>query len=250
MKTIHLSRLQNAEHLALMTDFLTLLNEANIIALANLKTQLSEGVQKAEAAQMQIRKNEHTEGLVSLDEKRDKLYRGLVLRVQSEELSKLEEHQQAAKKVLLVINTYGNFVQHNYQKETTEIQNFVADLKSAEYLPSVKKIGLEEWVNWLEDANTAFSNRYTERRDEYAAQPVYDLKNIRKDLDILFKKIQETVEALEILQPSEEVATLTAKANASITKWKDILAQRQGKKSDKKEPEQPSETERSSQPIE
>lgn len=47
------------------------------------------------------------------------------------------------------MGTYGNFTKHNYQKETTEIQNLVADLKSAEYLPLVQKIGLEQWVEWL-----------------------------------------------------------------------------------------------------
>lgn len=230
MKKIELSRLQNAEHLSLMNDVLALLNEANIEVLNPLKTQLSEGVKKAEAAQVQIRKSEHTEGLVALDEIRDKLYRGLVLRVQSEELSKLNANQEAAKKIALIINTYGNFVQHNYQKETTEIQNFIADLKSADYTPSVQKIGLTEWVNWLEEANNAFHSRYMERRDEYAAQPVYDVKNIRKELDGTFRKIQETANALAILQTSDALKTFIAKVNVSIGKWKELLAQRNGKK--------------------
>lgn len=234
MKTIHLSRLQNAEHLTLMNDVLALLKNANIEALNPLKEELSEGVKKAEIAQVQIRKSEHTEELVALDEKRDKLYRGLVLRVQSEEFSKQKDKAEAARKVALVVNAYGNFTKHNYQKETTEIQNFIVDLKSDEYLSSVQKIGLTEWVNWLEEANNLFFTRYTERRDAYAEQPVYDVKNIRKDLDAVFKKIQDMTKALQILQSSEAINTFIAKINVSIDKWKDILAQRGNKKEDTK----------------
>ena len=233
MKQIHLSRLQNAEHLALINDLYSLLNQANIEALDALKNQLKKGIDQAEAGQLQIRKNEHTQALVSLDDKRDNMYRGLVLRVQSEEFSLTEEVQKAAQKVALVIKTYGNFTLYNYQKETTVIQNFVADLKSSDYLPAVQKIGLEQWVNWLETANNEFHALYTQRRDEYAGQTSYDMKNIRKEIDDTFRKIMQTIDALAILQPSEALATLIAKTNTSIDQWNDTLAQRSGKQGKK-----------------
>lgn len=235
MKKIELSRLQNSEHLALMTDVLKLLTEANLPEMESLKTQLGEKVTEAEAAQKQIRKNEHTDKLVVLDQNRDNLYRGLVLRLQSEEFSLVEDRKKAAAKVALIVKTYGNFTTYNYQKETIEIQNFVSELKSDDYLPSVKKIGLEEWVTWLEAANTEFNTLYTSRRDEYAAQPTYDVKNIRKDLDALFKKTQQTAEALALLQPSEALNVFIAKVDTSVSKWRDILAQRSASRTDKKE---------------
>lgn len=233
MKQIHLSRLQNAEHLALMNDLHSLLTEAKIEALNPLKTQLKQGTDQAEAGQLQIRKNEHTETLASLDNKRDNIYRGLVLRVQSEEYSLTEEVRKHAQKVALVVKTYGNFTAHNYQKETTEIQNFIADLKSDDYLPAVQGIGLEQWVNWLETANNEFHTLYTQRRDDYAGQTAYDMKNIRKELDETFRKIMQTIEALAILQPSEALNTLIAKINASITQWQNVLAVRSGKQGNK-----------------
>ncbi len=237
MKKIELSRLQNSEHLALMTDVLKLLTEANLPEMESLKTQLGEKVTEAEAAQKQIRKNEHTDKVVVLDQNRDNLYRGLVLRLQSEEFSLVEDRKKAAAKVALIVKTYGNFTTYNYQKETIEIQNFVSELKSDDYLPSVKKIGLEEWVTWLEAANTEFNTLYTNRRDEYAAQPTYDVKNIRKDLDALFKKTQQTAEALALLQPSEALNVFIAKVDTSVSKWRDILAQRSAIRSGKSESE-------------
>lgn len=230
MKKVDLTKLQNAEHLALMSDILALLTEANIQPFEELKTLLQTGVAQAEAGQVQIRKSEHTEELVKLDDHRDMLYRGLVLRVQSEQCSEVEDLRKAAQKVALVVDTYGNFTKHNYQKETMEIQNFLADLKSEEYLPFVKKIGVEQWATWLENANNKFHKAYTDRRDEYAAQPSFDMKNIRKELDETFKKICQTADALAILQPSEALNTFIAKAEASITKWNEIIAQRRKKK--------------------
>lgn len=235
MKTIHLTKLQNTEHLALMTDVLKLLKEANIDALAPLKTAFEKQVKASEEAQKQIRKNEHTSDLVSLDEKRDRIYRGLVLRLQSEELAEVEERRAAAKKVSLVINTYGNFTKFNYRKETAEIYNLISDLNSDEYRPAMQKVGIEEWVNWLDTVNKAFETLYDQRRDDYAEQPTVDVKNIRKELDTSFKKIQEMTRALVILQPSETLNTFISKTNATINKWKEVLAQRIPKKPKKNE---------------
>lgn len=237
MKSLHLLKLQNSEHLALMTDVLKLLTDANLSEMETLKTQFSEKVSEAEAAQKQIRKSQHTDQLAMLDQKRDNLYRGLVLRLQSEEFSLIDDRKKAAEKVALVIKTYGNLTVHNYQKETIEIQNFVRELKSENYLPSVQKIGLDEWIEWLETTNTEFEKLYASRRDEYAAQPTYDMKNIRKELDALFKKIQQTAEALAILKPSEALSVFMAKVDASISKWRDILAQRSASRSTKTENE-------------
>lgn len=65
------------------------------------------------------------------------------------------------------------------------------------------------------------------------------MKSIRKDLDETYRKIIQTIDALAILQPSEALNILMAKANTSIDKWNSILAQRSGKQS--KKSEQPTE---------
>lgn len=233
MKNFDLTKLHNAEHLALMTDVVKLLEEANIEVLSELKTGLKVKVTVSEEAQKQIRKSEHTNDLVVLDEKRDRLYRGLVLRLQSEELAEEEGRREAARKVFLVINTYGNFTKYNYRKETVEISNMIVDLKSETYFSAVKQAGVEEWVLWLDNANKAFETLYDLRRDSYAELPDVDMKNIRKETDSLFKKLGETIRALEILQPSEALEKLVSKINATLDKWKEVLGQRNAKKGKK-----------------
>ncbi|GET45741.1 DUF6261 family protein [Capnocytophaga felis] len=237
MIKINLGKLQNAEHLALMSDVLDLLTQANLQPLGALKEALAVQVAHEREAQKQIRKNQYTQELEMLDDKRDALYRGLVLRVESETYSPLEETQKAAEKVQIVVDTYGNFTKYNYQKETADIQNFVADLRSEKFLTAVQKIGLEQWVSWLEAANEAFRTKHNQRRDEYAEQPAYNLKAIRKEADELFCKVQQTASALAILQPDDTLKTFMSKLDASVTKWKEVIAQRSGNKGGKKEAE-------------
>lgn len=228
MKRLDLTKLQNPEHFALMTDVVKLLKEAKIPQLADVQAKMETLVANEDAAQQQIRKSEHTENLINLDEKRDKIYRGMVLRLQSEQLSPDEAKAAAANKLMIVVNTYGNFTAHNYQKETAEIYNLVQDFKAESMMPNVEAAGVKDWLQWLETANNDFNNLFANRRDEYAAQPVYDLKNIRKDLDAQFRKLQHTIEALQILNPSDALTVLTSKLDTSIQKWKDIMAQRNG----------------------
>lgn len=234
MKKIGLSKLQNTEHLALMEDVLKLLKETNIEPLKELTSAFESQVTRAEEAQKQIRKSEHTQELATLDEKRDDIYRGLAHRVQAELFAPVQERKKAAQKVQIVLDTYGNFTKENYRKETRTIQDFVTELRSESYLDSVQKIGLQEWVGWLEEANNTFDTLFSSRRDEYAAQPVYDVKALRKELDETFRKLQETTKALSILQPSDTLKTFIAKADATITKWQEVIWQREGKKSAEK----------------
>ncbi len=235
MKKIHLNQLQNAEHLAFLSDISTLLENVDIEVLTDLKAQLSTSVKNEELAQKEIVKSEHTLTLSELDRKRDDLYRGLVHHLKAQHYSPLDDNRKAAEKVMIVLDTYGNILHHNYQKETTEIQNLIADLKSDMYVLEVSKIGLTEWVNWLQTANDDFNETYVSRRDEYASRPDYNLKAIRKESDAVFKKVQEVVGALQVLQPSESLTEFVTKANASIDKWKEIVALRKGRQHSNKE---------------
>ncbi len=229
MKTLHLNQLQNAEHLAFVSDIATLLENVDIEVLNEVKTQFSTSVNNEELAQKEIIKSEHTQTLAELDRKRDDFYRGLIYRIKSEHYSKTEANRKSAEKVMIVLDTYGTIVTSNYQKETTEIQNIIADLKSENYAADITRIGLTQWVTWLEEANNEFNQTYISRRDEYASRPDYNLKAIRKESDTLFRKIQEIVGALQVLQPSEQLSEFITKANTSINKWKEVLALRKGR---------------------
>ncbi len=233
MKNLYTLRLQNAEHLAFMTDLSTLLKNSKLEILNDISSKLEEVVKKEELSQKEIRKSEYTEKLLKADESRATIYHGLMFRVKSELCSIKEPVRDAAKKIMLVIDTYGNFVNHNYQKETTEIQNLLEELKTKEYSAAVSAVGLSEWIKWLTAENNRFQDLYNARRDEYASRSDLKTKDIRKEGDVLFKEIKKMIDAMEILQKSKALDTLVAKINTSIDKWNEILALRNKKNASK-----------------
>ncbi len=226
MKTLNLIRLQNAEHLAFMSDLLALLKEANIELLAPLTNQFTSQVELEAMAQKEITKSSYTAKLNELDQKRDNIFRGLTLCVQAELFSEDQDQKKAANEIQIVLQTYGNFTKHNFQKETTEIENLLNDLKSEKYTAFANSIGLGKWIGWLENANNQFQAIYTSRRDEYAERPDLNLRVIRKDSDTLFKELRKITDALGVLQPSESLTQLVAKADISIEQWRETLNKR------------------------
>ncbi len=229
MKNLNPTRLQNAEHLAFMSDLSVLLKEVELEPLNGLKAQLAEGVREEELSQKEIKKSEYTQRIIKLDEERDTIYQGLVFRLKSELCSIKEPVKTSAEKIKLVIDTYGNFVNHNYQKETTEIQNFLEELRLPQYNTAVKQTGLVDWIEWLDTANKKFLQAYTARRDEYASRTKLNTREIRINNDLLFKEIKKVVDAMEVLQPSDILTSFVSKIEASIDKWNETLSQRHNK---------------------
>ncbi|WP_372473387.1 DUF6261 family protein [Capnocytophaga sp. ARDL2] len=230
MNTLELKRLHNAEHLALMTEMLHLVEESAIAQLNDVKADFTKFVELSEEAQKQITKSKYTKELGILDEERDHLYRGMMHRVQSEMLHPDINRRKSAEKVKIVFDAYGRIISSNYEKQTVELQNLILDLRAPNFVQDAKAIGLREWIDALATANENFHTLYLQRRDEYASRESYNMKDIRKALDDVFKKLRDVTAALAILQPSDELETLVRKANVSISKWRDTIAQRSGRR--------------------
>ncbi len=248
MKSLLTTRLQNAEHLAFMNDLLLLLNETKFPELNELTIKLAEGVKDEKLSQKEIKKSEYTEQLIKLDELRDTIYQGLVFRLKSELCSLNENVKTAAQKIKLVTDTYGNFVNYNYQKETAEIQNFIEELQLAQYSDAITLTGLSEWVGWLDNINKEFLEAYTARRDEYASRLKLNTRDIRISNDLIFKEMKKIISAMEILQPSDELTLFISKIDTSIDKWNNILNQRHAKSTN--EDEQPIDKEEDEEQLE
>lgn len=230
MKSINLNRLQNVEYHALMLDTLKLVTESQLEGLTPLKTAMLPMVEQLNAGLMQVRKSEHTKKLNQLDEVRDNYFRGMVLRVQSENFSPDTALREKAYKLKILLDTYKNLTRENLRKQTDLVRNLLEELQSADYQAAATAVGLTGWITALQKANADFETLYDTRRDETASAPEINLSKIRKELDSQYRKLLKTIEAMEILQPSEAVSTLIAKLDAIFIKWNETLALRYPKK--------------------
>lgn len=240
MKKARLKNLQNAEYYALMVDILNLIEESKLEALNPLKTVFKTLVATLDEGLFQIRKSEHTANLSALDIIRDNYFKGLSLRVRSESFSPDKSIREQAYKVQILLDAYKNITRENFRKETELIFNLINELISDDYQSQATNLGLTGWINALRQANEDFATLYNMRRDEQAMTKEINLRAVRKETDEQYRSLIKTIEALNILEPSNALSILIAKHNASITKWNNTLAQRSGKKrEEKKKEEQP-----------
>lgn len=219
---IHFVKLKNAEHLLFMQQILALVTEANHEKINPLNTEFKIIVSKEEEGNKQIRVSEHTQRLNTLDKDRDELYSALNFRLEAEERCPIQERKDAAKLLRIIFKNYGNPTKLNFIEETSVINSLIAELKEEKHKKLVQLTGLEEWISFLEKANKQFFTIYEQRRDDNAGKLTIDLKSVRKEAEILFKKIANRITALIELEPSEELKTLVSKINATIEKYKTI----------------------------
>ena len=155
-----------------------------------------------------IRKSHLTEQIQNADKARDEIFLGMV-----EQNRSLLKHfdsakREAANRLQIVFNTYGNVATKSLNEETSAIYNLLQDLRSAKYQADTATAGLTEWATELQTRNTAFDTLVKQRDTETADKTDINLKEARAKLDEVYDTITELAEAYILLQTAEE-ATLT-----------------------------------------
>ncbi|MDR1829753.1 MAG: DUF6261 family protein, partial [Candidatus Fibromonas sp.] len=105
------------------------------------------------------------------------------------------EFSEAAKRLKIVFDTYGNIAIKSLHEQTSATYNILQDLESGKYAPDVAKVGLGEWVAELKRLNTAFAELMRERVAEGSMKVDIVLRNARTQLDEAYYPIVERVNA-------------------------------------------------------
>lgn len=228
MKKIALDRLQNAEYTAMMNDIIALLDTANIDELNNVKDRLNPLVQTLDKGLMQVKKSEHTQNLAELDKVRDDYLRGLRTIIKAEHFAPDSTHQEHAKTVQILLNTYKGLEKENFRKQSELLGNLLAEFDNAPYQNAKQALNLQRWLDALKDSNDKFISLYNQRRDEDAKSEPINIKALRQDIDKHYHELVNLLNALKVLKPSETLTTLIATINGLIEKWQNTVAIRQG----------------------
>lgn len=218
-----LNKLKNAEHLLFMQQVEALIAEVNHEKISPLNGEFKTLLEKCKEGQKKVRKSEHTNELVLLNKKRDRLYNALKYRLESEKRCVSQQRNEAAELLLIVVKSYGNPTRLNLIEQTSELKKFISELRQPKYAEAIRKTGLEEFVSALEQANQDFFAKHQERRDTSAEQVSIDVKSVRKLVDEQYHKINMRIQALMELEPTDELITLVNKINATIDKYKKLV---------------------------
>ena len=155
------------------------------------------------------------------DRQRDRAVGVIMNLTNAHTTSIIAEKADAAKKLRQLLAPYKGIGNHAYQKETAEINGMVAVLTTGDGATYAATLGMDDEVDALEQANAAFEEAYTRNQEEaatLAALQSVDTKELRAQVDALYQQIVLTVNAVAVLQPTDEVTAFIQKVNGIIYK--------------------------------
>ncbi|MCL2282366.1 MAG: DUF6261 family protein [Fibromonadales bacterium] len=215
-KKINKIQLRNDAHFQFHTEFKTLymakLFEDTAPASLKLLDKYLSSYADEDTALKKIRKSHLTEQIQAADKVRDDVFSGM-----AEQNSALLKHydtakREAANRLQIVFNTYGNVARKSLNEETSAIYNLLQDLRSPKYQADTTAVGLTEWATELETRNKALEALVRERDSETDSKTDIVLKEARNALDDVYNELTERAEAFALVgtNPAPYVALIEA----------------------------------------
>jgi len=238
----NLTKLTGASHLQLMTDVNTMLTDAKVPAdkaFGTLYTVFIAALTAEGESQKTELGSQFAKQLEDADLLRDNRYRGLALTVEANLYHKTTTLVDSARRVMRVIDQFGNPTNKPLNDETSILSSIVAELETT-YVADVTALGLTTWVAALKEANTNFATLTASRNTEQAARTALPMKDCRKVLDAAYKHLVERLNALVNINGTATYGSLVDKLNERLDYFRNLVAVKEGRASktdDKAKPE-------------
>jgi len=232
-------RLRNDSHFQFFTEFRDLVQKegaANLKIEAQFQSWLSL-YDKEDIALKKITKSAITDQLQEADKARDDIYISMV-EMNAAALRHFNENaRNAATRLKIVFDTYGNVAKKPLNEQTSAVYNILQELKG-KYASDVALVGLGSWVSELEVRNNAFSDLMKERFDETAARTDIVLRDARVEVDAAYFAIRERINALAVVEGVADYESFIRTFNAVIAKYAHLGKPSKGGRGGDEKPEQ------------
>ena len=182
-----------------------------------------------------IEKSEFTEQITLGDVRRDNSVIGFKLYVQAFSFSNDEDEREASRILQIPIDAHKNFHRKNMNEQTASTHNFLQDVDArAEHVATIRA---EKWVEEIRNANNDFDQLMNRRLDEKSVRPTEDIRQVRKEIEFVYKQMTSMLEIANTLSPSTEISNVIKRINELLTYYKNTIATRKGVANAKKEKE-------------
>jgi hypothetical protein len=230
IKKIVLVHLPNEEHFDFSTEFRDLIIRFNPTQLnvADVFNNLYLPVYAQEdEAFMFIRKSSFTIKLSDYDDRRDRSVIGITRLVKASTYHFRPEIADAANRINILLESYGNVAQKSYDKETADITNLVNEFRGT-YANDVEILNFREWVDEMDAANQDFDALRKERYTEAAQKTELRMKTVRQETDRVYGVITGQINARMTIEGEEKYLPFVKELNLRIDHYKSRIAQRKG----------------------
>ncbi|MDR2679397.1 MAG: DUF6261 family protein [Tannerella sp.] len=206
---------------------------ADVLGIASLYPTLSELSLNLQKTFQSPAKNPVTADKEEAESYRDNRYSAFVAFVRNASYDSNAEMSAAAESIMDVINNVGNPTTIGDSKETAELYNLVARLSPLEH--QINLIGANARLQELENANREFERLQNEWYKAGAKKISGNVTRIRQQLAPIYKSIIYRINALIEINGDAQYKAFVDAHNKMIEYYRNILAQRKGRRKAAKE---------------
>ncbi|MDR0756641.1 MAG: DUF6261 family protein, partial [Tannerella sp.] len=163
-----------------------------------------------------VRSSEYTEELAGADRRVDRDLVGINAAVESALHHFDPAVVAAARRIEVRLKSFrGDIEKKAYEEESAAVKILVADLQGA-YAPQVATLSLDAWVKELAEAQADFERIFLLRSDQRAEQPKARLRDVRKQIDAVYRQIVEQIDAYTVLHGDDLTGEFVRHLNDEI----------------------------------
>jgi hypothetical protein len=218
IRTVHL---RNDEHFQLHTEFRDLVIAHGAEAL-KVKPQFQAYLRlydREDEALKKIVKSEFTAKIHEADKARDDIYIGMEEMAIAAQRHFNPEIREAAARLKIVFDTYGNVAKKSLDEETSAIYNILQELEG-KYASDASAVGISQWAAELKARNNVFEALVKERDSEGASRTNVVMKEARKAADAAFKQLCDIINVYMVLEGEASYETFARTLNEVIARYK------------------------------
>jgi hypothetical protein len=175
-----------------------------------------------------IRKSGYTSEIDEQDSRRDSIFRGFTDAVKSALNHFNAAKKEAAHKIAIVLEHYGNIAAKTLDQETAAIDDLLRELND-NHSQDILLLALADWLSQLNIENETFKTLMMARYSETAQRPTTRMKQARTDVDKAFRAILNQIEALALVNGATAYTAFINELNAVSERYKNQLAQHAGR---------------------
>jgi hypothetical protein len=175
-----------------------------------------------------IYKSEITDEINAQDHVRDAIFRGFSDAIKSGLNHYDENKRNAAYKIEVVLEHFGNIAILTLDEETAAIEDLIRELKTENNTNLLATLGLTDWLPELSNANDKFKDLMMMRYTEVSQRPSIRMKEIRTAVNKAFRNMIDQLEALIKVKGMAGYEDFIKETNAVTERYKRILAQEGG----------------------
>ncbi|MDR2119568.1 MAG: DUF6261 family protein [Tannerella sp.] len=215
---IRFSYLRNEAHLQFLLLVKKLLNGYSAVAaiVTELITPFFELISLESTLVDAVRASEYTEELVEADRRVDRDIVGINSAIESALHHYDEKVVKDAKILELRMKGFrGEIEKKSYEEESAAVKILVNDLLTT-YSPQVATLGIGGWVGEINLAQAEFEQLFILRNAQIAARPKQKLREVRKEVEAVYRQIVERIEAYCVINGDKDCSGFIDELNGEI----------------------------------